>query len=86
MSLLRTILAICIIALPALAAPPGFAQTPAPTPAPDSKWVAPPDQVPKVQRGDRTRNIEFLFEALKVAPDDQEGEHHDGDHDQEDDD
>jgi tetratricopeptide (TPR) repeat protein len=33
--------------------------------------VTPPDELPKVQRGDRTRNIEFLFEALKVAPDDE---------------
>jgi tetratricopeptide (TPR) repeat protein len=31
--------------------------------------VEPPADVPKAQRGDRTRNLEFLLEALKVAPD-----------------
>ena len=36
-----------------------------------SRSVAPPSDVPKVQpRGDRTRNLEFLLGALKVAPDD----------------
>jgi tetratricopeptide (TPR) repeat protein len=29
----------------------------------------PPAELPKVPRGDRTRNIEFLFGALKAAPD-----------------
>ena len=70
-SLLRTLLAICTLAPALLAAPQGFAQAPAPPTAPDSKWVAPPTDVPKAQHGDRTRNIEFLFEALKVAPDDE---------------
>ena len=32
--------------------------------------MQPPDNLPKPQRGDRTRNLDFLFEALKVAPDD----------------
>jgi len=30
----------------------------------------PPSDLPKPQHGDRTRNLDFLFEALKVAPDD----------------
>lgn len=30
----------------------------------------PPADLPKPQRGDRTRNLDFLFDALKVAPDD----------------
>jgi tetratricopeptide (TPR) repeat protein len=39
--------------------------------APGQPLVAPPSDVPKVQpRGDRTRNLEFLLGALKVAPDD----------------
>src|SRR5207253_49951 len=56
---------------------PASAQAPAPDPAPapeaqtPKKWVEPPSEVPKVPRGDRTRNIDFLFEALKVAPDDE---------------
>src|SRR5262249_45919726 len=33
-------------------------------------WVQPPSNPPRVQRGDRTNNLDFLFEALKVAPDD----------------
>jgi tetratricopeptide (TPR) repeat protein len=32
--------------------------------------VAPPDQLPAVHRPDRTQNIDFLFGALKAAPDD----------------
>jgi tetratricopeptide (TPR) repeat protein len=36
----------------------------------EGKWVHPPDDVPKASVGDKARNIEFLFEALKVAPDD----------------
>lgn len=32
--------------------------------------VKPPDQLPDVPRDERNRNIDFLFGALKVAPDD----------------
>ncbi len=32
-------------------------------------WVEPPATLPRVQRGDRMQNLDFLFEALKVAPD-----------------
>ena len=32
--------------------------------------VKPPDQLPDVPKDERNRNIEFLFGALKVAPDD----------------
>lgn len=32
-------------------------------------WVEPPKKLPRVQRGDRTNNLDFLFGALKVAPD-----------------
>jgi len=46
-------------------------------PAPNDKgqWVEPPRDLPKVSPrggggGDPTRNLDFLFEALKVAPDD----------------
>src|SRR4051794_33697879 len=48
---------------------PAAAQEPAQPPS--GKWAQPPSDVPKAQRGDRTRNIDFLFEALKVAPDDE---------------
>jgi tetratricopeptide (TPR) repeat protein len=61
----------CAVALLALLAMPATrAQSATPAPTPEDKWVTPPDDVPKAQRGDRTRNIDFLFEALKVAPDD----------------
>ena len=32
-------------------------------------WVDPPDKLPRVARGDRIKNLDFLFEALKIAPD-----------------
>ena len=67
-----------LVLLAALAVP-AFAQAPTPTPpgvpspnaTPEGNWVQPPADVPKALRADRTRNIEFLFEALKIAPDDE---------------
>lgn len=63
------------VALAALLAMPQVAgaqmPTPNPNPDPEKKWVHPPSDVPKAQRGDRSRNIDFLFEALKAAPDDE---------------
>src|SRR5437764_11465134 len=32
-------------------------------------WADPPDKLPRASRGDRTKNLDFLFEALKAAPD-----------------
>ena len=55
--------------LAAVLAAPAYAQMPQIPTTPDSKWVAPPDDLPKAQRGDRTRNVDFLFDALKAAPD-----------------
>src|SRR5260370_16913609 len=34
------------------------------------KPVEPPSTLPRVQRGDKMQNLDRLFEALKVAPDD----------------
>src|SRR5882724_6653148 len=31
--------------------------------------MQPPKDLPRVQQGDRTRNLDFLFGALKAAPD-----------------
>ncbi len=42
----------------------------APAIAQQEKWVKPPDKLPRVAPGDRTHNLDFLFGALKVAPDD----------------
>jgi tetratricopeptide (TPR) repeat protein len=32
-------------------------------------WADAPEKLPRLPRGDRTKNLEFLFEALKAAPD-----------------
>jgi tetratricopeptide (TPR) repeat protein len=37
--------------------------------AQSKNWVEPPKELPRVQRGDRAKNLDFLFEALKIAPD-----------------
>jgi tetratricopeptide (TPR) repeat protein len=55
----------------ALLAGPAQAQTIAP-PAPHGKAIEPmqpPKDLPRAQQGDRTRNLDFLFGALKAAPD-----------------
>jgi tetratricopeptide (TPR) repeat protein len=36
---------------------------------PHEGLVLPPDELPKIKRGDREHNLDFLFGALKVAPD-----------------
>jgi len=42
----------------------------APVAAQSGKRGAPSAKLPMVSRGDRTRNLDFLFGALKLAPDD----------------
>jgi tetratricopeptide (TPR) repeat protein len=46
---------------------PALAQTPDLEPL---KPAVPPSTLPRVQRGDKVQNLDRLFEALKVAPDD----------------
>jgi len=41
-----------------------------PAAAAPSDWVTPPKKLPHVRRGGATHNLDFLFGALKVAPDD----------------
>jgi tetratricopeptide (TPR) repeat protein len=41
-----------------------------PASAEPGSWVEAPKQLPNVARGDRTQNLDFLFGALKLAPDD----------------
>ena len=43
--------------------------SPAPMRAEPGGWAETPDKLPRVPRGDRIKNLDFLFEALKVAPD-----------------
>jgi tetratricopeptide (TPR) repeat protein len=40
-------------------------------PAEPVKPVEPPSSLPRAQRGDRAQNLERLFEALKIAPDEE---------------
>ena len=46
-----------------------WAQTTQDPPAAIDKLPNPPDKLPKAPKGDRGRNIDFLFDALKAAPD-----------------
>jgi tetratricopeptide (TPR) repeat protein len=59
------------VALAALAAT--LPAVPAVAQAPHAKgqWVHPPKKLPHVRRGDHAHNIDFLFGALKAAPDDE---------------
>jgi len=62
----------------ALLATPVFAQSVTPPGPPSSRSlepIQPPSDVPKPQRGDRVRGLDFLFEALKVAPDADSAKH-----------
>jgi tetratricopeptide (TPR) repeat protein len=62
----------------ALLAGPAFAQTTEP-PGPRSgqaiEPMQPPKDLPRAQRGDQVRGLDFLFEALKVAPDAESAKH-----------
>jgi tetratricopeptide (TPR) repeat protein len=51
-----------------LAALPAAAQEVTPQPAPKPEWVKPPAKLPHVG-GDPSKNLDFLFGALKAAPD-----------------
>jgi len=57
------------IAALSLAPARAFAQAPEEPPASTDKLPNPPDKLPKAPKGDRARNIDFLFDALKAAPD-----------------
>jgi len=41
-----------------------------PVSAEPGSWLEPPKELPHVGRGDHSRNLDFLFGALKLAPDD----------------
>src|SRR3989454_7445692 len=57
-----TILALsAALAAMLLPAPPARAEP--------GSWTEAPDKLPRAARGDRTKNLDFLFEALKAAPD-----------------
>ena len=48
---------------------PGWTQEAQPPQAQPAQPVEPPAKLPRPQRGDRTQNLDFLFGALKAAPD-----------------
>ena len=58
---------------------PVFAQAVVPPPgpggSPSMEPVQPPSNLPKALRGDQVRGLDFLFEALKVAPDAESAKH-----------
>jgi tetratricopeptide (TPR) repeat protein len=60
-----------LVVAAALAATPAAAQVVEPPQKdPQQKdWIEPPAKLPKAEQGDPTRNLDFLFEALKIAPD-----------------
>src|SRR5258707_15852889 len=62
--------AVAVAVLAVAVSRPAAAQAPDPIPdAPKVQPVEPPAKLPKVAKGDRTKNLDFLFEALKIAPD-----------------
>src|SRR5262245_13154891 len=63
--------ALLVLALALSCAGPGVAvaQEAHPPHAQPPQPVEPPAKLPRPQRGDRTQNLEFLFGALKAAPD-----------------
>jgi tetratricopeptide (TPR) repeat protein len=54
---------------PPQAQPPQAQPPQAPGDEPAGNWMRGPEKLPKVARGDKTKNLDFLFEALKAAPD-----------------
>jgi len=58
--------ALLAAAIPSIASVRAEAVNPEPP-----KPVEPPTTLPRVQHGDKTQNLDRLFEALKVAPDDE---------------
>jgi tetratricopeptide (TPR) repeat protein len=51
------------------AVPPAASETAPPLSPPAIEPMQPPNDLPRPPRGDNPRNLEFLFEALKAAPD-----------------
>jgi tetratricopeptide (TPR) repeat protein len=66
--------AILFAALMAAAPVAAFAQDPRPVPPKQKKLPEPPGKLPKVG-ADRTRGLDFLFGALKAAPDEASAKH-----------
>jgi tetratricopeptide (TPR) repeat protein len=70
----RSLLALAAALAAGLIAGNALAQSPPKLPSPPDKpgkqdLVQPPAETPKLRRGERYRNLDFLFGALKAAPD-----------------
>lgn len=62
--------AFCLLLAAAVFAVSAPARAQHPGGEPKGKWIHPPTDLPKAKRGDRTRDLDTLFKALKIAPDD----------------
>lgn len=71
---MRTRFRLAVFLVAALISAPAAAQVVQPPDRPVEP-IQPPKDLPKPQRGDPARNLEFLFQALKVAPDDTSAKH-----------
>jgi|SRR5581483_8724510 len=58
-----------VLALAAFLTVPVLAPPFAPARAEPGSWADAPEKLPRAARGDRIKNLDFLFEALKAAPD-----------------
>jgi tetratricopeptide (TPR) repeat protein len=67
--------AITALALPTLSLVPVRAEAVDPEPP---KPIEPPAQLPRPQHGDKAQNLDRLFDALKVAPDDESAKYVEG--------
>ncbi len=76
MRLRLTILAAGLLAVLAIPAAAQSVEPPGPPSAPPAlEPVQPPADLPRAQRGDQVRGLDFLFEALKLAPDAESAKH-----------
>jgi tetratricopeptide (TPR) repeat protein len=70
--------AMALICAPALAQSPPDRGSPAPQRPPQAQLPGPPDKIPEPTNRDRTRGIDFLLGALKVAPTKEAARHVEG--------
>jgi len=67
LTLAFAVLAAAALAMPAAAAEPEIT----PKIGPKGKWVEPPKKLPRMNMRDGVNNLDFLFGALKAAPDEE---------------
>jgi tetratricopeptide (TPR) repeat protein len=68
---MRTRFLACLIAILAVTTVVALAAPAPQNPDDKGKWVEPPKKLPHVRLYDRAHNLDFLFGALKAAPDDE---------------